>query len=30
MHMLGSRMPVFEADTSERTAALFYAFRDAF
>jgi predicted nucleotidyltransferase len=29
-HMLGSRMPVFEADTSERTAALFYAFRDAF
>ncbi|MBC8639732.1 nucleotidyl transferase AbiEii/AbiGii toxin family protein [Caballeronia sp. EK] len=29
-HMLGSRMAVFEADTSERVAALFYAFREAF
>lgn len=29
-HMLGSRMPVFEADTSETIAALFYAFREAF
>lgn len=29
-HMLGSRTAVFEADTSERVAALFYAFREAF
>ncbi|BAN26912.1 nucleotidyl transferase AbiEii/AbiGii toxin family protein [Caballeronia insecticola] len=29
-HMLGSRMPVFEADTSETIAALFDAFRRAF
>ncbi|SPB16674.1 nucleotidyltransferase [Caballeronia novacaledonica] len=29
-HMLGSRMAVFEADTSERIAALFYAFRESF
>lgn len=29
-HMLGARMPVFEADTSERVAALFHAFREAF
>ncbi|WP_321795569.1 nucleotidyl transferase AbiEii/AbiGii toxin family protein [Caballeronia sp. J97] len=29
-HMLGSRMPVFEADTSETVAALFRAFREAF
>lgn len=29
-HMLGSRMPVFEADTGERIAALFDAFRQAF
>jgi predicted nucleotidyltransferase len=29
-HMLGSRTPVFEDDTSERIAALFRAFRDAF
>ena len=29
-HMLGSRTAVFEADTSERVAALFYAFREGF
>lgn len=29
-HMLGSRIPVFDADTSERIAALFDAFRHAF
>jgi predicted nucleotidyltransferase len=29
-HMLGSRMPVFDADTSERIAALFDAFRQTF
>ncbi|MDR5759808.1 nucleotidyl transferase AbiEii/AbiGii toxin family protein [Caballeronia sp. LZ035] len=29
-HMLGTRLPVFDADTSERIAALFDAFRQAF
>ncbi|KXU93680.1 hypothetical protein CR51_28820 [Caballeronia megalochromosomata] len=29
-HMLGSRVPLFEADTSARVAALFHAFRAAF
>ncbi|WP_225936658.1 nucleotidyl transferase AbiEii/AbiGii toxin family protein [Caballeronia sp. NK8] len=29
-HMLGARLPVFEAETSARVAALFHAFRDAF
>ena len=30
MHMLGSRLPVFEADTGETIAALFDAFRQSF
>ncbi|SAK59638.1 hypothetical protein AWB77_01984 [Caballeronia fortuita] len=29
-HMLGTRIPVFEAETAEHVAALFDAFRDAF